>query len=247
MEPFRDHFSHGAQDYAASRPAYPRVLFRFLAGILSGRDRAWDAGCGSGQISVPLTGVVRHVVGADASAAQVRTAAAHPRVSYIVARAEQSGLAAGVADLCVAGQAVHWFDLNGYYTEVERVAKRGATVAIVGYGRPELARALDERVRAFHHALAAYWPAQRRYVDEHYASLPFPFREQRAPAFEMRQRWDLDRFSRYVDTWSAVRALEKDEGRRSVDEFHRDLRRRWGHASTARAVRWPLLLRVGTV
>src|SRR5690606_34074924 len=89
---FPDHFSGHADEYAAHRPAYPPALVDYLAGRAPGRRLAWEAGCGSGQLSVPLAGRFQRVIATDASAEQLARAAPHPRVEYRRARAEASGL-----------------------------------------------------------------------------------------------------------------------------------------------------------
>ncbi|MGZ6134052.1 MAG: methyltransferase domain-containing protein, partial [Myxococcaceae bacterium] len=89
---FKDHFSTMATGYAAHRPVYPRAVAEALSARSPGRGLAWDAGCGSGQLSVELGEVFDEVVATDASAAQIAAATPHPRVRYAVAPAEVSGL-----------------------------------------------------------------------------------------------------------------------------------------------------------
>src|SRR5207249_7256547 len=120
--PFQDHFSDKAAGYAAYRPVYPPALVDALAALAPGRGLAWDAGCGSGQLSLLLAQRFDRVIATDASADQIAHATAHPKVEYRCAPAEASGLADGIADLAVAAQAAHWFDLPDYYAEVRRVA-----------------------------------------------------------------------------------------------------------------------------
>ena len=48
---FKDHFSEVAAAYAAHRPTYPPALVDLLARLAPARRLAWDAGCGSGQLS----------------------------------------------------------------------------------------------------------------------------------------------------------------------------------------------------
>ena len=51
---FRDLFSHDSAGYAAHRPTYPSELAEFLARASPARALAWEAGCGSGQLSLLL-------------------------------------------------------------------------------------------------------------------------------------------------------------------------------------------------
>ncbi len=245
---FADHFSGRAAGYAAHRPVYPPALADFLAGAAPARELAWDAGCGSGQLSVVLAGRFARVIATDASAEQLAVAPPHPRITYRRAPAEVSGLPDGVADLAVAAQAAHWFDLPVYYAEVRRVARPGAIVALVTYGNMIVDDAVDPVIGRFYaQVLGRYWAPGRRHVEDGYRSLPFPFDECASPALEISARWALPHVLGYVGTWSAVRALEQTEGPAPLAAFAHDLARVWGPEETVRAVRWPLSLRVGRV
>ena len=245
---FKDHFSEVAAAYARYRPSYPTALVDFLAAIAPAQRLAWDSGCGSGQLSLLLAGPFARVVATDASPEQIARAAAHPNVDYRCARADASGLAARVADLATAAQAAHWFDLAAYYAEVRRVTRPGGIVALIGYGVVSAGTGLDEVIRPFYeHVLAPYWPPERRHVDEGYRSLPFPFDELDAPAFDIRLDWRLEQLVGYVGTWSAVSALEQAQGQGPFATFRRELANAWGPATAVRTVRWPLGLRVGRV
>jgi SAM-dependent methyltransferase len=243
---FKDHFSDRAAAYAAHRPAYPVALVDFLAAIAPRRSLAWDCGCGSGQLSVLLADRFERVIATDASAEQIAQATPHPNVHYRCAPAEASGLPDATVDLASAAQAAHWFDLNAYYAEVKRVARPGAIVALVTYGIMTVDDAVDPVIRHFYaDVLAPYWPPERRHVDDGYRSLWFPFDEVQAPKLDIRVDWMLTDVIGYVETWSAVRAMEKAEARASLAALRRDLTRAWGSDATVRPVRWPLALRVG--
>jgi len=245
---FQDHFSDVAAAYAAHRPSYPPALVDFLARLAPARRLVWDAGCGSGQLSLLLTGHFERVVATDASPEQIARATAHPKVEYRCARAEASGLPEHVADLVTAAQAAHWFDLPAYFAEVRRVTRPGGIVALISYGVVTADAALDAVIRPFYReVLGAYWPPERRHVDEGYRSLPFPFEELDGPSLEIRLDWRLEELVGYVGTWSAVWALERAQGQGSFATFRRELAKAWGPATTVRTVRWPLALRVGRV
>jgi SAM-dependent methyltransferase len=245
---FKDHFSDRAAAYAAHRPTYPSALVDFLARVAPDRRVAWDSGCGSGQLSVLLAARFDHVIATDASTEQLAQAAPHPGVEYRCATAEASGLPSGFADLAVAAQAAHWFDLDRYYAEVRRVTRPRGVVAFVTYRLPVIDRSIDAVIRRFYSdVVGPYWPPERRHVEEGYRSLAFPFAELEAPELEIRERWALDHLLGYVETWSATRALVKAHGRRPVAAFREELASVWGPRATRHSVSWPLTLRVGRV
>lgn len=244
---FKDHFSARSADYAASRPDYPPELGAFLAAEAPGRGLALDCGCGNGQLSVLLAEHFARVVATDASAQQIAAATPHPRITYRTAPAQASGLEPGSADLVVAAQAAHWFDIEAYYAEVRRVARPGALAALVSYGVLHVEGEAEPLVQDFYwRALGPYWPPERRHVEEGYRTLPFPFAELPPPDLAIERNWTRGEFMGYVETWSAVREAEKAAGRGWVEEFGRALAERWPDGER-RLVRWPLTVRAGRV
>jgi len=245
---FKDHFSGAAAGYAAHRPVYPPAVAEALAERSPARGLAWDAGCGSGQLSVVLAGAFEQVVATDASAAQIAQATPHPRVRYAVSPAEASGLPGGSVDCAVAAQAAHWFDLDRYYAEVRRVSRPGGLVALVTYAVMQVDPDIEQLVAHFYwKTLEGHWPPERHLVEEGYRSLPFPFEPVPSPALALEHRWNAGQMLGYVGTWSAVQSLRKAGRGVDLERFGEELRRLWGDPATARLIRWPLSLRLGRV
>ncbi len=243
---FKDHFSTKSSDYAAYRPTYPHALVDYLAGLCRQTEVVLDVGCGTGQLSVLLAERFSRVIATDASAQQIGKAEAHERVEYRVAPAEHSGLPARSADLITVAQAAHWFDLNAFYEEARRVGKPGAVLALVTYGVIQADPEINPVIQHFYeNVVGAYWPPERRHVEEGYRSFAFPFEEWDAPPLAIEVQWRASDLIGYVDTWSAVRGLEKAQGREPLEQFQRELLTQWGEAQRRRTVRFPLSLRVG--
>ena len=243
--PFADHFSESAVDYARYRPGYPPALFQWLASVCPRRELAWDCATGNGQAAVRLAAHFARVIATDASAEQIRNATPNTKVSYRVARAEDSGVAGGSVDLVTVAQALHWFDLDRFYAEVRRVAAPGAVFAAWCYNLFSVDSRIDPVVHRFNlEAVSPYWPAERRLVDEEYRTVPFPFSQIEPPRFAMEERWDLARVIGYVGTWSAVKRCREATGTDPIEALRPELERTWGDASSAKTIRWPLSLRV---
>ena len=243
---FKDHFSATAAAYAAHRPTYPAALTDFLGEIAPPANLAWDAGCGSGQLSVLLADRFSRVIATDASTEQIAHAMPRPHVAYVVARAEACALADGTVDVAVAAQAAHWFDLPAYYAEVWRVGRPGGVVALVSYGLVRVDHVVDLVIDRFYsQVLGPYWPPERRHVDDGYRSLPFPFEEIHVPGLAMRASWTRSDLIGYVETWSAVWGLELAAGPAPLEAFRRELAHAWGADAAVRPVRWTLSLRIG--
>lgn len=244
---FPDHFSAVATAYAAARPTYPATLVDWLAAASPRRQRAWDVGCGNGQLSGLLATRFDDVIATDASAAQIAAAAPLAGVTFAVAPAEASGLPAGSADLVVAAQAAHWFVLPTFLAEARRVGRAGGLLALVCYGHAQLA---DRGIRAvldrFAHDVAGpYWPPERALVDRGYRDLDLALPPVAAPALAITRAWTLGELAAYVGTWSATSALRRAVGDAPWHELQAALAAAWGRADERREVRWPISIVAG--
>lgn len=247
MTSFKDHFSGHAADYASFRPGYPPALFEFVAALPRGRgvrSVAWDCGTGNGQAALGLAEHFERVVGTDPSASQIAHAEPHPRVEYRVAPAESSGLPDASVDLVAVAQAFHWFDFNLFFAEARRVLAPGGAVALWSYNlarvTPEVDAWTDGMARQ---TVGPYWPPERRWVDEEYRTIPFPFPEVEAPVFYLEERWSLERYLHYIRTWSAFQRYRKATGHDPIEETRARIEAAWGDPEQVRTISWPTFVR----
>jgi len=240
---FKHHFSKQAADYAKFRPRYPKELFTWLGSIAPGTELAWDCATGNGQAAVELAQMFQRVVATDASEKQIANAERHPRIEYRVATAENSGFESGSADLITVAQAMHWFDLEKFYSEVRRVLKPRGVIAATAYKLATVSTAIDAVVNRYYLKIVGkYWPAERVLVEK-FEELPFPFALFETPPFEMVAEWGVDQLLGYLRTWSATQRFIAAEKRDPLTEVETELREAWGEQP--RRVMWPLTLRVG--
>jgi len=248
MSSYSDYFSSTAAGYASFRPTYPVELFAWIATQAARHTRAWDTGTGSGQAAIFLAQHFDEVVATDPSFSQLLNAKRAERVHYAAMTAECSALPDASVDLVTVAQALHWFDLDRFYREVERVLTPDGVVAVWTYGLLTVAPDIDALVAYFYkEEVGSYWPAERALVDAGYAGIAFPFREIETPLFAMQANWTLDQLAGYVETWSAVNRYTKANGRSPVKEFISRLQALWGGPTIERVVRWPLELRAGRI
>lgn len=244
---FADHFTPLAGAYAACRPSQPVEVIAYAASLAPRRGVAWDCGTGNGQAAVGLADLFARVVATDASAAQIAHAIAHPRVEYRVARAEASGLPDASVDLVTAAQAVHWFDLDGFYREVRRVAAPGAAVVVWSYlwtsvDDPAVDAVLQDLARG---TLGPDWPPEIQLVAEEYRTIPFPFREVAPPPFVLTAEWTLAELLGYVRTWSGTARHARRTGRDPAADAEPRFLRAWGDPAVRRTMRWRIAIRAG--
>jgi SAM-dependent methyltransferase len=249
VKPFADHFSQLAANYARFRPQYPPALYDWIAAQCPARDVAWDCACGSGQATLALAERFDAVIATDASAGQVAAAPRHPRVTYAVAPAEASGIAAASIDCIAIAQALHWFDLGRFYAEVRRVAKPNAIVAAWTYDVLHVGDApIDAIVQDFYEGtLGQYWPAERRHVERRYADLPFPFEELPPPPLAMHVSWSLPHLIGMFASWSAVGRYREATGNDPLPAVTEALAACWGDPRAERRITWGLWMRAGRV
>lgn len=243
---FIDRFSDFADAYRRARPTYPPALFEALAVIAPGRSLAWDCGTGSGQAAVGLAAHFDAVVATDPSARQIARAIAADRVAYRVEPAERVSLPDGSADLVLAAQAMHWFDLDPFYAEAARVLKPQGILAAIGYDwmyvTPEIDRAINQRLLP---PLAPHWAPQNRLLWDGYRSIPLPGEEIRLGAFAIYLEWSFADVRAYVTSWSAVPDLIAAGGERAIEEALGEVSRLWGDGR--RRLVMPLHIRVARI
>jgi len=244
---FHDHFSSVSGSYAQYRPRYPEALFTYLASLTTRRESAWDCATGSGQAALPLAAHFSRVIATDASVPQISKAARHARLHFFVAAAEAGALRPASVDLVTVAQALHWFDLPRFYAEVDRVLRSGGVLAVWSYGRLQADRAPMQNLldRFYNDTVGPYWPPERRWVEEGYASLAFPYEEIRPPAFSLTAAWTLPHLAGYLRTWSATQRYTKTQGIDPVSDLVPQLAPHWGEPQTVHTLRWPLTLRLG--
>jgi ubiquinone/menaquinone biosynthesis C-methylase UbiE len=242
-----DHFSSVAHSYADFRPHYPVALFDYLATLVPRTSMVWDCAAGNGQATLDLAQRFDRVVATDASREQIASATPHPKVEYRVGPAEQSGLPAESIGLITVAQALHWFDLDRFYAEAKRVLGPEGVLAVWAYGIDEVeGDAVNQLVQDYYFkTVGAYWPPERKLVEEGYRTIPFPFAEVTPPAFRMEAHWTLDQVLGYFSTWSATTRFIKSTGRNPLEPLSVALAREWGDANSLRLVVWPLSLRLG--
>lgn len=244
----RGHFAAVAADYAAFRPTYPPALFEYLAEVAPRRDTAWDCGAGSGQATIDLANWFRFVVATELSGEQADRAPRHANVGWAIARAESTPLPAGAIDLVTAAQALHWFANDPFFEEVRRVAAPDAVFAAWSYGPAWVEGAAGTALARFsQETVGPYWPPERKYVDDGYRSIPFPFEELEAPRFHLEVRWTLAELLGYARSWSATSRCMQATLTDPVADLERVMQPLWPEPDERRRVVWPLALRIGRV
>ncbi len=243
---FHDHFSAFASKYADFRPHYPAPLFDYLATLSPNASLVWDCAAGNGQATIDLVTRFGRIVATDASKEQIASAIPHPNIDYRVAPAEESGLESNSVELITVAQALHWFNLDRFYAEADRVLKPGGVLAAFAYGINTVeGDKINQLVWEYYSEIVGpYWPPERKLVEEGYRTIPFPFTELQPPLFRMEACWTLEQLLGYFSTWSATNRYIKAKGTNPIEPLAAALGAAWGDGSFARLIEWPLAVRV---
>ena len=133
--------------YRRYRRGYPPAVVDALVSAfgLTGDDIVVDVGCGTGQLTLPMAGRVRAVVGVDPEPDMVAlartTAAEHGVTNATWVVGADSDLPAlgelinGVGAFTI-GQALHWMDHERLFRAVAPMIRPGGGVAVVSNGTP---------------------------------------------------------------------------------------------------------------
>lgn len=244
----KDLFSAQAGEYARYRPVYLAEMVAWISQQAPVRQLAWDCATGNGQLAVLLADHFEKVVATDASQKQLEQATPKANIEYRLEKAESSSLADSSVDLIAVAQAVHWFGFDAFYGEVRRVARPGALIALIGYGLLEMEspqiRALIWRL--YTQTTGPFWETERRYIDEGYRTLPFPFEEISTPSWSIQVEWTPEQVVGFLSSWSAVQRFKTERGFDPLDSFRQELENVWGSAP-AIPITFPVLMRLGKV
>jgi hypothetical protein len=116
------------------------------------------------------------------------------------------------------------------------------------YHLPVIDPAIDPILEHYYtDVLAGFWPERFHFLADRYQTLPFPFEELDPPEFEMQADWALGQFVGFLDSWSATRRYQKEQGRSPINMIWQNLYAAWGEPGQSRTIRWPIYLRVGSI
>lgn len=244
----KDNFSAQSKAYASFRPVFPKELYDSIINHVNEFDLAWDVATGNGQSAIRLSPYFNKVIATDISENQLAQAAQSPNIIYRNEPAEHSSLADRSVNLITISQAIHWFEFDAFYKEVIRVTKQGSIIAAFSYSMLNTKEAgLDDLIQHFYKDSEPFWDRERKYIDEHYSTIPFPFDEIAAPVFNIKYKWNFEQLTGYIETWSANQHYMRMFERSLVsDDFKKSLQERWPKQEFVE-IQFPVHLRMGMI
>jgi hypothetical protein len=243
----KDYFSGHSKLYATFRPSYPEALYEFIFRHVVNKNNAWDCATGNGQVASYLAGYFETVQATDISKNQLDNAIEKNNIIYSISPAEKTSFNDNQFDLITVGQALHWFNADAFYKEVNRVSKNNAVLAVWGYSVCSINPMIDKMLSDFYNNIVGpYWDNARKLVEAHYDGIPFPFKEIATPMFYIKVNWKPEEFMGYLTTWSATQKYIKENGTDPVPFFGKDLSSHWG-TDEAKEIIFPVFLKIGRI
>lgn len=224
----KDNFSRQSDSYAKYRPTYPGALYDFILIHVTGKESAWDCGTGNGQAAKELSQVFTKVFATDISQKQIDNAVRADNIFYSVQPAEQTDFPDNCFNLVTVAQALHWFRFDEFYTEVKRVIKHGGLFAGWTYSLLRITSNINNLIEDHHYnTLGSFWDDERKYVDEEYRTIPFPFEKINVPSFTIVYNWTIEELEGYLNTWSALQKFTAQHNYNPVEDLVKSIKPHW--------------------
>ncbi|OCT63937.1 putative methyltransferase DDB_G0268948 [Xenopus laevis] len=162
-----------ASHYQKYRISPPQEIQDLILNYLDKRLKkpfglAVDVGCGTGQSSRSLIPYFQNVLGTDISEAQIEEAKhadGFPNLVYKACAAEELPVQDASVDLITACAAVHWFNIEKFLKEVDRVLKPHGCLAFYTY-LPDMEVHYKDRSQQLTQVMKEVQDALSPYVNE---------------------------------------------------------------------------------
>lgn len=244
----KDLFSTQSGDYAKYRPSYPTGLISEVLDITPGRDMAWDCATGNGQAAYLLAQHFSQVIATDISGKQLSLAKQHDNIEYLKCSAEHTPLPVNSIDLVTVAQAYHWFNFHDFETEVRRVSRPNAVIAIWSYNLPKTQHSFVNAIltKFYTEITGPYWDPERKFIDEGYKTVPFNYKVLLEKELSMTCDWSDADMLGYLNSWSSVQHFIAENKFNPLTLIIDDLKKHWNEGEIMQ-VSFPLFLKCGAV
>lgn len=203
-------------------------IYEFLKEISKHTGMAWDCACGNGQVAQDLVNVFSQVIATDVSEEQVKHATQHERINYLVSPAEHTSFDDEIFDCVCVAQALHWFDHEHYWAELDRVLKPGGVFAYWGYNFPSVSDEVNAELDTYlYPVINDYWATENQLLWDQYQNIDAPYAPIETPRIDLVFDCNLPQFINYLHTWSAVRRCMDVQGDAFFVELANRLARHW--------------------
>ncbi|EEF39529.1 putative methyltransferase DDB_G0268948 [Ricinus communis] len=254
-------FDKQAAIYLDARPTFPKEWFSMLSALTLHHSLAWDAGTGNGQAAICVAEHYDQVIATDISEEQIKHAIPNPRVRYFHTPSSMSDDeivslvgAEHSVDLVTVSVAVHYFDLERFYSQVKRLLRKpGGIIAVWTYNTISVNSEFDPVMRRFYESTLPFQNPKAKFAFECYKTLPFPFEsvgvgcEGQPTTLDMPKEMSFEGMLGLLRSWSAVNTA-KDQGVDLLSEnVVKEFEDAWGGSNTVRTAIFKTYMIAGKV
>lgn len=130
-----ENFTGKAEAYAIGRPGYPKAAIEYICSLVSKDAVIADIGAGTGKFTVTLAERGYSVYAVEPNADMRRqlaiTLAPYSNVKIMDGTAEATALPDNTVDILTVAHALHWFNLDAFRAECNRIVKPGGVVIAI--------------------------------------------------------------------------------------------------------------------
>ena len=145
-------FKGTAWYYARYRRPYPKEIFEKIISYysLNGMGRLVDLGCGTGEVTVPLSKYFKDAYGIDPSKDMLEEAKARAKkenaknITWIQSKAEDIDEQLAPIKLTVAGVSFHWMNQPVVFEKIYEMTEKGGGMVIIGDTSPARGKSKTE-------------------------------------------------------------------------------------------------------
>ncbi|CAF0789859.1 unnamed protein product [Didymodactylos carnosus] len=218
--------SNHTANYRVFRPGYPQQLYKHILEYYFNTTTpdkkiplALDVACGSGQATVDLSNYCEKVIGIDGSENQLKQAQQKDNIEYQCHYAEDlSFLQSNSIDLITVATALHWFDIENFFKQVDRVLKpNGGVLSIWSHGldKPANDKAANVKLDFINNDLNGCWNDRRKIVEEQYLSIldSFPYQATRVKhVIDYEIEMTIENYIKFTETMSPCQTYKEKNG-----------------------------------
>ncbi|XP_050216677.1 uncharacterized protein LOC126667677 [Mercurialis annua] len=254
-------FDKQAAIYAEARPTFPKEWFSMLSALTSHHSLAWDAGTGNGQAAINIAQHYDQVIATDISEEQLKHAIPNPRIRYIHTPSSMTDDeivslvgAENSVDLVTVSVAIHYFDLERFYSQVKRLLRNpGGIIAVWTYNLIQVNSEFDPVMWQFYESALPFANPKAKIAMDCYRTLPFPFKsvgvgcEGQPMILDMPKEMSFEGMLGLLRSWSGV-SIAKDQGVELLSEdVVKEFEKAWGGSDVVRTVIYKTYMIAGKV
>jgi len=119
--------------YAAYRPPIHAIILEKVLHQSRNHYTGLDIGCGTGQSTLALTSFCDYVIGLEPSKSMLSRSAAHGKVNYLNASAEEIPLAARSVDVVTLAGSLNYIECDSLVSELVRICRTESEIVIYDF------------------------------------------------------------------------------------------------------------------